>query len=41
MADFDDKIKDGADNAKNGMGNFKEDAEERIAGMRDNEDDSS
>lgn len=38
MADFDDKMKDTADNAKNGMGNWKDEGEDRLSGMR--EDDS-
>ena len=41
MADFDDKINDGVDNARNGMGNFRDDAGERISGMREDEDDTS
>lgn len=41
MADFDDKIKDGSINAQNGMGNFRDEADERIAGLRDDEDDTS
>lgn len=41
MADFDDKIRDGVDNAQNGMGNFRDEADERMASLRDDEDDTS
>lgn len=41
MADIDNKAQSSADDARTGMGNFKDEADERIAGLRDEEEDTS